>query len=204
MTSETAGAPHPYDVLTTATMRAGGSWKWSTPGSWRDGDLIGAFVAEMDYPVAPAVAEAVHAAADASRFGYLPDDWVADMAAACASFWSDRFDWALDPARIRPLPDVLTGLRAVVEHFTPPGTPVLVPVPAYMPFLGLPGALGRDLIEVPMARDGDRYVYDLDALDGDAHAAGLDLVDRWATWGRAPYEGGDYAVSVFRSGGAEP
>jgi len=34
-----------------------------------------------------------------------------------------------------------------------------------------------------------------DGLCGDA---GLELVDRWATWERAPYTGGDYAVSVHR------
>ncbi len=31
-----------------------------------------------------------------------------------------------------------------------------------------------------------------------AEAAGLQLVHRWATWDRQPYEGGDYAVSVHR------
>jgi SAM-dependent methyltransferase len=37
-------------------------------------------------------------------------------------------------------------------------------------------------------------------LDAHALAAGLVLEDRWATWERAPYAGGDYAVSVFRAG----
>jgi len=31
-----------------------------------------------------------------------------------------------------------------------------------------------------------------------AAAAGLELVDRWATWDREPFHGGDYAVSVHR------
>lgn len=31
-----------------------------------------------------------------------------------------------------------------------------------------------------------------------AEAAGLRLLQRWATWGRAPFTGGDYAVSVHR------
>jgi SAM-dependent methyltransferase len=41
----------------------------------------------------------------------------------------------------------------------------------------------------------------LTLVDHDAHcaAAGLELEDRWATWERAPYGGGDYAVSVHRS-----
>ena len=32
-----------------------------------------------------------------------------------------------------------------------------------------------------------------------AAAAGLVAVDRWATWARAPFTGGDYAVSVHRA-----
>ena len=38
----------------------------------------------------------------------------------------------------------------------------------------------------------------LDEYDGDCTAAGLELVDRFATWERAPFDGGDYAVSVHR------
>ncbi|PRC54475.1 SAM-dependent methyltransferase, partial [Mycobacterium sp. ITM-2017-0098] len=30
-------------------------------------------------------------------------------------------------------------------------------------------------------------------------AAGLELVDRWATWDREPFNGGDYAVTVHRA-----
>lgn len=37
---------------------------------------------------------------------------------------------------------------------------------------------------------------DLATYDRHAAAAGLDLVQRWSTWNRDPFEGGDYAVSV--------
>lgn len=40
--------------------------------------------------------------------------------------------------------------------------------------------------------------YDLTRFDADADAAGLTLLDRWATWDRAPFTNGDYAVSVCR------
>ena len=50
---------------------------------------------------------------------------------------------------------------------------------------------------------------DLAAYDGHARAAGLVLDERWATWDRRPFTGGDYAVSVHRrpaasAGRAEP
>ena len=37
---------------------------------------------------------------------------------------------------------------------------------------------------------------DLARTTAGARAAGLRLADRWATWDRAPYAGGDYAVSA--------
>jgi SAM-dependent methyltransferase len=39
---------------------------------------------------------------------------------------------------------------------------------------------------------------DLGAYDGHAAAAGLSPAQRWATWDRDPFVGGDYAVSVHR------
>ncbi|WP_433787658.1 MalY/PatB family protein [Actinomycetospora sp. CA-101289] len=165
---------HRFDALTAEHMRAGGSWKWSTPGESHGRGLIGAFVAEMDYPVADAVAEAVRAAADGSRLGYLPDGWVADMAAACAEFWGERLGWAPDPARIRPVPDVLTAFTATVRHFSRPGSAIVLPTPAYMPFLTVPAMVDRELVQVPMVRDGGRFVLDLDGIDrAFADGAGL-------------------------------
>ncbi len=40
--------------------------------------------------------------------------------------------------------------------------------------------------------------YGLAHYDADCRAAGLELVERWATWDRAPFDDGDYAVSVHR------
>lgn len=40
--------------------------------------------------------------------------------------------------------------------------------------------------------------YGVDRYDADAAAAGLELVERFATWDRQPFQGGDYAVSVHR------
>lgn len=38
----------------------------------------------------------------------------------------------------------------------------------------------------------------LDRYDDAASAAGLELISRWSTWDRAPFTGGDYAVSLHR------
>jgi cysteine-S-conjugate beta-lyase len=160
-----------FDDVTVEELRAGGSLKWSLFP-----DAIGSFVAEMDFGTAPAVTKALHAAVDGAVFGYLPPALLQGMSEAYAAWSRDRYGWAVPPERVRPVADVLAGLAAAIEHFSRPGSPVLLPTPAYMPFLTLPPALGREVIEVPMARDGDRYVYDLDALDAGFRAGGHLLV----------------------------
>ena len=151
-------------------LRAQGSLKWTRhPGA------LGAWVAEMDLGCAPAITRALHAAVDRGLFGYLPDWLAADVSRAWADFARGRYGWDVPPERVRPLADVLAGLDAAITHFTRPGSPVVLPTPAYMPFLELPPALGREVLQVPMARDGGRFVYDLDALDA-AFAAGGELL----------------------------
>ncbi|MFC7404776.1 MalY/PatB family protein [Georgenia alba] len=162
------------DATTPASLRDVGGVKWSAFP-----DAIGAFVAEMDFGTAPAVTQALHEAADRGLLGYLPRALQDKVATACAGWIRDTYGWDVPAARIRPLPDVLRGFEATVEQFSPPGSPIILPTPAYMPFLTRPGTLGRDIIQVPMAREASagtsRYVYDLDALDA-AFAAGGHLL----------------------------
>jgi cystathionine beta-lyase len=86
------------------------------------------------------------------------------MARAYADWSQRRYGWTVAPERITPLADVVAGLQATIEHFTPPGSAVVLPTPAYMPFLSVPQMMGRELIQVPMVHDGGRATYDLDGI----------------------------------------
>ncbi|MCW2741897.1 MAG: putative bifunctional PLP-dependent enzyme with beta-cystathionase and maltose regulon repressor [Blastococcus sp.] len=155
--------PHPdalgFDALTEDALRSAGSLKWT-----RYGTAIGAFVAEMDFGTAPAVTAALHETVDAARFGYLTAPAAEAMARACAAWQASRYGWQVPAEWISPLADVIAGLHAAVERFTPPGSAVVLPTPAYMPFRTVPGALGRPLVEVPMVERDGRMTYDLDAV----------------------------------------
>lgn len=158
------------DALDAEVLRARGSLKWTAfPGE------IAAWVAESDFGTAPAVTAALHRATDAGTFGYLPPAVRTELAEACARWHGDRYGWDVAPSRVKPVADVLDALRITVEHFSRPGSAVIVPTPAYMPFVTVPRQWGRDVIEVPVVADGGRTTFDLDAL-ADAMRSGGHLL----------------------------
>jgi SAM-dependent methyltransferase len=88
----------------------------------------------------------------------------------------------------RPFDVVL--MAGNVPLFTPPGTqPALV--------AGCARHVRRDGGILVAGFSLDRG-YGVDRFDADCAAAGLELVERFATWDRAPWDGGAYAVSVHR------
>jgi cystathionine beta-lyase len=159
------------DATTAATLRARGSFKWTAPGP----DGFGAAVAEMDFGAAPAILDALAALSADANFGYLSPVLAGQMSAACAEFQRRRYGWTVDPALIHPVPDVIKGLELAITHFSRPGTPVILPTPAYMPFLSVPGYLGREIIQVRMCGDDGFFGFDLDAIE-DAFRAGGHLL----------------------------
>lgn len=151
---------HDFDRIGIATLRERGALNWSLYP-----DAIGSFVAEMDFGCAPEIRQALHAAVDVQRFGYLPPVLVAEMAEACAGWLSASFGWNVDIADIRPVGDVISALETAIERFSPAGSAIVVPTPAYKHFLDVPQRLGRRVIEVPMVLVGQRWEFDLDGLD---------------------------------------
>ena len=192
--------PSPNVDMTIEQLRAVGSLKWT-----RHPDKIGAFIAEMDFGTAPVVAQAMHEAVDSGLLGYLPDGLVTGLGKSFSRFARERYDWDVPPERVRPLADVAAGLVAAIEHFSEPGSPVILPTPAYMPFVWMPLTVGRQVIQVPLMNHDGRYGYDLDALDAAFEAGGnlLVLVNPHNPTGRVlgPDEMRAVAEVVDRHGG---
>ena len=162
-----------WDALGAEELRARSSLKWDAS---EHPDVIGAWVAEMDFGTAPAVLDAWQQAAVRFDFGYASEGAVAEMAGACAEWYQSRYGWTVSASDIAPLPDVIRGLELAITDFSAPGAPVVVPTPAYMPFLFVPVSLGREVIEVPMLTDADGgFALDLERIDAEL-AAGAGLV----------------------------
>lgn len=161
---------HTWDQITVEDLRRNGGRKWS-----EFPDKIGAFVAEMDFGTSPEVAAAIQDAVTRHHFGYAPSKAHAELADALAGWVGREFDWQVDPSAVVSVGDVLSAFAAVIEKFTAPGSTVVLPAPAYMPFLLIPPALGRRVEQVPMLQAADgAWSYDFDRIE-ELFAAGPSL-----------------------------
>ena len=160
---------HRFDDITVESLIETGSMKWTRmPGH------LAAFVAEMDFGTAPAVTESLRHSTEKALWGYLPPAVAKDMSEATSEFVKNHYSWDVPSSRVYPTADVLSAYEVVLERFTRPGSPVILPTPAYMPFLTLTPLRGREIIQVPMIEgEGGRPEMDLEgiaaAFDRGAH-----------------------------------
>jgi cysteine-S-conjugate beta-lyase len=127
-------------------LRRRRSAKWRTYPP----DVLPAFVAEMDFDLAPPIARAVTDALAIGDSGYAHQG---ELGEAYAEFAAGRLGWAPDPRRVYPVPDVMTGLAEVIEAITPPRSGIVINPPVYPPFRFRFGFYGRRIIDAPLARD---------------------------------------------------
>lgn len=159
-----------FDQLTASQLVAAGSRKWTAfPG------CIGAFVAEMDFGIAAPIRQALDKAMTDGLTGYLTAKLLRDLGEACAGWQQQHHGWQIDPHDIKVMPDVLSVLEVVLRHFLPAGTPVVVPVPCYMPFIPILEWVGNPVVQLPMLRTPNGWALDEDGLDA-AFAAGAGLL----------------------------
>ncbi len=152
--------------------------KWN----YYEPDVLCAWVAEMDFGLAPAVSKALHDAVDMGDTGYPYPALEEAAAVAATGFWRERFGVAIDPARVFPAPDVIEAGRRAIVHLTEPDSPVVLHPPVYFPFYSMVERAGREVVEVPSIEDGTGTSrIDIDGLDR-AFAAGAGSVVLCNPW----------------------
>jgi cystathionine beta-lyase len=151
------GAPmQPLSADPLDLLRARTSEKWAT---YPD-DVLPLFVAETDYPIAPAVADAVIDRVRASDTGYVVDP--GPVARAFAGFAGRRWGWQLDAAQVRCTTDVSVAVVEALRALLDSGSGVVIMPPVYPPFFALVAEAGHHVVEVPVR--SDRRI-DLDGVD---------------------------------------
>src|SRR5215831_4949548 len=95
-----------FDDVDIERLRHRRTVKWTLYGP----DVLAAWVAEMDFDVAPAVRAALLAAV------------LGELTSACADFFATCLGWTVPTARIFPVADVLSGIRAALDVLVAPGS----------------------------------------------------------------------------------
>lgn len=134
-------------------------------------EIIPMFVAEMDYPLHPAIQDRLTRMIADSDTGYVTGP--AEVAGAFAPFAARRWGWEVDPEAVGMTTDLSVAIVETLRQTIAPGDGVIVMPPIYPPFFDLvPEADGR-VVEVPLvepdAQGGWRM--DLDGIEA-ALAAG--------------------------------
>ena len=155
--------PEHFDIdLETAQRRR--SLKWRRYAA----NVIPLWVAEMDFPMAPAITEALAGMVERSDFGYPPEppeEARSEFRAVVASWMNQHHRWEVDPEMVSITPDTMRVIEIAIERFTDRGDPVVLSDPVYYPFRVAIEEAGRRPHWVPMVESGRRWVLDLDALE---------------------------------------
>jgi len=152
---------HPYDDVSLAALqeRPGAKWTHYPP------DVLPLWVAEMDYPLAGAIKDAIRANLEANDLGYPSFAGAPGLREAVAARLGARHGLSVEPTDVEPLPTTGSGLGLAARAFAGPGDEVLLLTPLYPPFKKAVEGAGRVPVEVELRREAEGYAIDFAALE---------------------------------------
>jgi cystathionine beta-lyase len=127
--------------------------------------VLPAWVAEMDFDLAPPVKAALRAAIDNDDAGYLGERHD-ELLEAFAGFASRRLGWSVDVASVRAVTDVMVGIEELLAVLTSPGEGVIVNPPVYPPYYADIAHAGRTVVPVPLLENGALDLVGIDRAFG--------------------------------------
>ncbi|MGX7727989.1 MalY/PatB family protein [Rhodococcus sp. 2H158] len=157
-----SAARHPgFDDIEVGDLVRRTGVKWAR--AVRAGALP-AWVADMDFPIAPEIRDALCESARSGELGY--PDWLGGtpLRAEFARRMQSRYGWTIDPADVREQTDLIQALQLILHLHTERGDAVVIQTPNYPPFLATIAAMGRRTVEFPFADTQDGWRLDFDAL----------------------------------------
>src|SRR5258708_5846288 len=103
-------------------LRRRSSAKWGLYGA----DVLPAWVAEMDYPIAEPMKRVLHAAIDADDCGYADPG---GLGTAFAPWAKAKWGWDVRAEDVHVVCDVVTGIAEILRAATAPGDSVVIEPP---------------------------------------------------------------------------
>jgi cystathionine beta-lyase len=155
-------------ALALEELRKRKSSKWRQYPS----DVLPLPVAEMDFPMAPAVKAGLQDMLDRSDTGYLGA--FPELFEAFAKFSKSRWNWQPDVTQIRIATDVGVGIVEVMRTLIKAGDKVMLNSPVYENIWKWIAEVHAELVDVPLSEDELNYKLDLEAIERE-YAKGVKL-----------------------------
>lgn len=137
--------------------------KWDSEESYRTGEVIPMWVADMDFPVPEPVMKSIRRRAEHPVMGYVFRD--RSFAEITAEWMKKRHAWEIGPEWVTFCPGIVPALSAAVQAFTMPGETVMLQSPVYYPFSNTILACGRKVTDNPVRLQNGRYTMDLEDME---------------------------------------
>jgi cysteine-S-conjugate beta-lyase len=126
-------------------------------------DIIPMWVADMDFPAAPLIVEALKKRAEHPFYGYT---WAGQQTIECiVERMKRKFDWEIKPEWIVFTPGVVPALHAAVRSLSHAGDEIIVQEPVYYPFFSAITGSGCHLAANPLRLTEGRYEMDYAGLE---------------------------------------
>lgn len=127
-------------------------------------DILSLWVADMDFPCAEPIMEALRNRVEKRIFGYTVYD-MPRTKDAIQLWFKKRFDWEVDKSTMFFCPGIVPAIAFLINALTEEGDGIIIQRPVYYPFTNKIEGNGRVVINNPLIREGNTYYMDFEDLD---------------------------------------
>ena len=153
-----------YDFDRVISRKGTGSFRWDTVGEkYGEPDLIPLTTADMDFPVALPIQEAIKRTAEHGILGYTGT--TPSYYDAVVDRFAEKWKWDIDRRWIMHSPGIVGAVAYCIQGMTEPGDGVVLPVPMYHPFAHLIEDNGRTILRSPLVQGDPRCELDFGDLE---------------------------------------
>ena len=158
-----------YDFDTLCDRKNTSCVKWDDVKSvFGSADVLPMWVADMDFPAAQPIIDALKARVEHGFYGYTHAG--PSMIEAIVDRMQRKFNWKIKPEWVVITPGVIPALSVAVRSITRPGDGVIVQEPVYFPFFNVVTSSGCQIVNNGLKLVDGRYEMDYEDLQRKFHA----------------------------------
>jgi len=158
-----------YDFNQICDRKNTNCFKWDFIQSiFGNDDVIPMWVADMDFPVATPIVEALKRRVEHEFYGYTKAS--TDVIQSVVDRMWDKYAWKIKSEWIVFTPGVVPALNIAVRMLTHPGDEIILQEPVYYPFFPAVTSSGCQIVNNQLKLINGRYEMDYEDLEHQFHA----------------------------------